>query len=170
MAVFVLTLVLAAGVYGRAITGWIVQGVSKTEPLIHVIVNSTHEAQIVIREILSLNEYGTEDKEDPDKTEIRKLQVELHGHVFIKQRRVAHRTPWNLRTWGVLADPYDLRNVDMRKEKRRADGEEDEGNTPPSQSDVELESGLLRKEDKRREENSRNSTTTRLTGGTLHPS
>ncbi|KAI4259739.1 MAG: hypothetical protein L6R42_004428 [Xanthoria sp. 1 TBL-2021] len=32
MAVFVLTLVLAAGVNGRAITSWIVQGVSKTEP------------------------------------------------------------------------------------------------------------------------------------------
>ncbi|KAL8878313.1 MAG: hypothetical protein Q9192_008479, partial [Flavoplaca navasiana] len=168
MAVFVLTLVLAADVYGRAITGWIVQGVSKTEPLIHVIVNSTHEAQIVIREILSLDEYGTEDKEDPDETEIRKLQVELHGHVFVKQRRVAHRTPWNLRTWGVLARPYDLRNVDMRKEKRRVDGEEGE-ETPPSQSDVELENGLLKEEDRRTPSNMRNTTTTTLTSGTLNP-
>ena len=162
MAVFILTLVLAAGVYGRAITGWIVQGVSKTEPLIHVIVNSTHEAQIVIREILSLDEYGTEDKEDPNETEIRKLQVELHGHVFVKQRRVAHRTPWNLRTWGVLARPYDLRNVDMRKEQRRVDGGEDEGSTPPSQSDVELENGLLKEEDRRTSSNMRNLTTTTL--------
>ncbi|KAL8751115.1 MAG: hypothetical protein Q9199_006636 [Rusavskia elegans] len=162
-AVFVLTLVLAAGVYGRAITGWIVQGVSKTRPLIYVIVNSTHEAQIVIREILSLDEYGTDDKEDPDETEIRKLQVELHGHVFIKQRRVAHRTPWNLRTWGVLARPYDLRRVDMSKEKMRH-GEVQEG-TPPSQSDVELERGLLmRNEDRRDLENLR-----LLTSGTLNP-
>ncbi|KAI4281666.1 MAG: hypothetical protein L6R38_003509 [Xanthoria sp. 2 TBL-2021] len=115
---------------------------------------STHEAQIVIREILSLDEYGTEDKEDPDETESRKLQVELHGHVFVKQRRVAHRTPWNLRTWGVLPRPYDLRRVDMGREKMRH-GEVQEG-TPPSQSDVELERGLLmRKEDRRDAENLR---------------
>ncbi|KAL8732301.1 MAG: hypothetical protein Q9166_002873 [cf. Caloplaca sp. 2 TL-2023] len=142
MAVFVLTLVLAAGVYGRAITGWIVQGVSKTEPLIHVIVNSTQEAQNVIARILSLDKYSSEDKEYPDETEIRKLQVELHGHVFVKQRRVAHRTPWNLRTWGVLSRPYDLRIVDMTKS---AQVEIQEG-TPPSQSELEL--GLLRKEDR----------------------
>ncbi|KAL8668466.1 MAG: hypothetical protein Q9168_006902 [Polycauliona sp. 1 TL-2023] len=169
MAVFVLTLVLAAGVYGRAITGWIVAGVSKTEPLIHVIVNSTHEAQIVIREILSLDEYGTEDKEDPDETEIRKLQVELHGHVFVKQRRVAHRTPWNLRTWGVLARPFDLRNVDMGKEGVHGDVQE---GTPPSQSDLELERGLLmRKEDRGDSSmaNVRSLTTTTLASGTLHP-
>ncbi|KAI4246118.1 MAG: hypothetical protein L6R40_002070 [Gallowayella cf. fulva] len=145
MAVMVLTLVLAAGVYGRAITGWIVQGVSKTEPLIHVIVNSTHEAQHVIAQILSLDEYGTEDMEYPDETEVRKLQVELHGHVFVKQRRVAHRTPWYLRTWGVLAKPFDLRDVDMSKMNSNAHGEVLEG-TPPSQSELEL--GLLRKEDR----------------------
>ncbi|KAI4096067.1 MAG: hypothetical protein LQ339_007083 [Xanthoria mediterranea] len=172
MAVFVLTLVLAAGVYGRAITGWIVQGVSKTEPLIHVIVNSTHEAQIVIREILSLDEYGTEDKEDPDETEIRKLQVELHGHVFVKQRYVAHRTPWNLRTWGVLARPYDLRRVDLQEKPARLGGDAD--GTPSSlQSDVELERGLLgRKEEDSRGggvENLRSLTTRTLTSGSLHP-
>ena len=173
MAVFVLTLVLAAGVYGRAITGWIVQGVSKTEPLIHVIVNSTHEAQIVIREILSLDEYGAEDKEDPDETEIRKLQVELHGHVFVKQRRVAHRTPWNLRTWGVLARPYDLRRVDLQEKPARFGGDVGAEGTPPSlQSDVELERGLLgrKEEDSRGEvENLRSLTTRTLTSRSLHP-
>ncbi|KAL8688028.1 MAG: hypothetical protein Q9224_004991 [Gallowayella concinna] len=143
MAVMVLTLVLAAGVYGRAITGWIVQGVSKTEPLIHVIVNSTEEAQHVIARILSLDEYGTEDTEFPNESEVRNLQVELHGHVFVKRRRVAHRTPWYLRTLGVLAQPFDLRNVDMSK--LSAHGEVQEG-TPPSQSELEL--GLLRKEDR----------------------
>ncbi|KAL8992891.1 MAG: hypothetical protein Q9169_006756 [Polycauliona sp. 2 TL-2023] len=173
MAVFVLTLVLAAGVYGRAITGWIVQGVSKTEPLIHVIVNSTHEAQIVIREILSLDEYDSEDKEDPDETETRKLQVELHGHVFVKQRRVAHRTPWNIRTWGVLARPFDLRNVDMGKGRWKGRVHEDvQEGTPPSQSDLELENGMLMsKEDKQDSAMAkmRSLTTTTLHSGTLHP-
>ncbi|KAL8800848.1 MAG: hypothetical protein Q9182_004868 [Xanthomendoza sp. 2 TL-2023] len=143
IAVMVLTLVLAAGVYGRAITSWIVQGVSKTEPLIHVIVNSTQEAQHVIARILSLDEYGTEDIEFPNESEVRSLQVELHGHVFVKRRRIAHRTPWYLRTLGVLAQPFDLRNVDISKMSTR--GEVQEG-TPPSQSELEL--GLLRKGDR----------------------
>ncbi|KAL8912226.1 MAG: hypothetical protein Q9171_002740 [Xanthocarpia ochracea] len=157
MAVMVLTLVLAAGVYGRAITGWIVQGVSKTEPLIHVIVNSTQEAQHVIAKILSLDEYNSEDMECADETEVRKLQVELHGHVFVKQRRVAHRSPWYLRTLGVLARPFDLRNIDMLESLH---GE------PPSQSEMEFEHGLLRKED-RQEPNIRSLTT--LTSQSLHP-
>ncbi|KAL8769229.1 MAG: hypothetical protein Q9209_004730 [Squamulea sp. 1 TL-2023] len=147
MAVFILTLVLAAGVYGRAITGWIVQGVSKTEPLIHVIVNSTQEAQHVIARILSLDEYGTEDSEYPDETVTRKLQAELHGHIFVKQRRVAHRSKWNLKTWGVLARPYDLRDADMNKETKMH-GAVVQAGTPPSQSDTDLEHGFLKKEDK----------------------
>ncbi|KAL8896486.1 MAG: hypothetical protein Q9207_007681, partial [Kuettlingeria erythrocarpa] len=45
------TLVPGAGVSSRAITGWIVQGVNKTEPMLHVTVNSTQEAQRVIARI-----------------------------------------------------------------------------------------------------------------------
>ncbi|KAL8867589.1 MAG: hypothetical protein Q9174_005568 [Haloplaca sp. 1 TL-2023] len=95
-----------AGVFSRAITGWIVQGVSKTEPMLHVIVNSTQEAQHVIARILSLDEEytGTQD-------ELRKVQVEIGGHVLVDQRRVAYRTPWYLRFFGVLAEPFDLRRV-----------------------------------------------------------
>ena len=106
VAVLTLTLVLAAGVFSRAITRWIVQGVSKTEPMLHVIVNSTQEAQHVIARILSLDEEytGTQD-------ELRKVQVEVGGHVFVEQRRVAYRTPWYLRFFGVLAEPFDLRKV-----------------------------------------------------------
>lgn len=106
VAVMTLTLVLAAGVFSRAITGWIVQGVNKTEPMLHVIVNSTQEAQHVIARILSLDE-GVQVCED----EVRKIQVEIGGHVFVQQRRVAKRTPWYLRVFGVLAEPFDLRKV-----------------------------------------------------------
>ncbi|KAL9102388.1 MAG: hypothetical protein Q9163_002454 [Psora crenata] len=108
VAVMTLTLILAAGVFGRAITGWIVSGVSKTEPLIHVIVNTRQEAQHVIARILSLDHYGTQ---KPSGNEVRKVQVELGGHVFVSQRRVGSRSPWYLTILGVLAEPFDLRKV-----------------------------------------------------------
>lgn len=109
VAVMTLTLILGAGVAGRAITGWIVSGVSKTEPLIHVIVNTTQEAQYVIARILSVDENSSHESGE---SEVRKVQVELEGHVFISQRRVGRRSSWLLRTLGVLAEPFDLRRVD----------------------------------------------------------
>ncbi|MCJ1266332.1 hypothetical protein MMC22_006215 [Lobaria immixta] len=108
VAVMALTLILAAGVFGRAITGWIVSGISKTEPLIHVVVNTPHEAQHVIARVLSLDNY---DSQETGGNEVRKIQVELDGHVFISQRRVGHRSAWYLKTLGVLAPPFDLRTV-----------------------------------------------------------
>ncbi|KAL8789305.1 MAG: hypothetical protein Q9213_001228 [Squamulea squamosa] len=116
----------------------------RTEPLIHVIVNSTQEAQDVIARILSLDEYGTEDSEHPNETETRKLQVELNGHIFVKQRRVAHRCKWILWILGVLAKPYDLTKVDMKKRTNMLGAVQ--AGTQPSQSDVDLEHGLLRRE------------------------
>ena len=110
VATMTLTLVHGAGVLGRAITGWIVSGVSKTKPLIHVIVNTTQEAQHVIARILSLDDYG---REEIGGNEARKVQVELGGHVFVSQRRVGYRSPWNIKTLGVLAEPFDLREVDL---------------------------------------------------------
>ncbi|KAL8713107.1 MAG: hypothetical protein Q9220_002628 [cf. Caloplaca sp. 1 TL-2023] len=133
MAVLTLTLVLAAGVFGRAIIGWIVVGVSKTEPLLHVIVNSTHEAQKVIKRILELDTYGVE---EPEGHETRRLQIELNGHIFVNQRRVGHRSPWLLRSLGVLAQPFDLRKLDRPPPSDIYEKEI----TPPN----ELELGLLR--------------------------
>jgi hypothetical protein len=133
VATMTVTLILAAGVFGRAITGWIVSGVSKTEPLIHVIVNTTQEAQHVIARILSLDEYGSQ---KTGTNEVRKVQVELSGHVFVGQRRVGHRSPWWLRTLGVLASPFDLRKVDHSETMHN----EYHGST--DRSEVEL--GLMR--------------------------
>ncbi|KAL8924696.1 MAG: hypothetical protein Q9208_003886 [Pyrenodesmia sp. 3 TL-2023] len=133
VAVMTLTLVLGADVFSRAITGWIVQDVNKTEPMLHVIVNSTQEAQHVIARILSLDEdAGMPAHGD----EMRKIQVEIDGHVFVEQRRVAHRTPWYPRAFGVLAEPFDLRKVGIWELARK-------GSQNTSLEEVEL--GLLRK-------------------------
>ena len=43
MAIVVLTLTLAAGIFGRAIASWIVGRVSGTEPMIHVISSAEQE-------------------------------------------------------------------------------------------------------------------------------
>ncbi|KAL8870544.1 MAG: hypothetical protein Q9174_003439 [Haloplaca sp. 1 TL-2023] len=120
VAVMTLTLVLAAGVFSRAITGWIVSG-----------------AQHVIARILSLDEAsGVRVNGD----EYRKIQVEIGGHVFVEQRRVAYRTPWHVRLLGVLSEPFDLRKIDM-SEVVRKDYKESEGSSQPG----DLEYGLLRK-------------------------
>ncbi|KAL8959210.1 MAG: hypothetical protein Q9183_005675 [Haloplaca sp. 2 TL-2023] len=135
VVVMTLILVLAACVFSRALTGWIVRDVSKTEPMLHVILNSTQEAQHVIARILSLDEEytGTQD-------ELRKVQVEIGGHVFVEQRRVAYRTPWYLRFFGVLAEPFDLRKVAV------CEYASTEGLSRSNASTVdEVELGLLRK-------------------------
>ncbi|KAL8689079.1 MAG: hypothetical protein Q9218_005168, partial [Villophora microphyllina] len=130
IAVMTLTLVLAAAVFSRAITGWIVLGVNQTEPMLHVIVNSTQEAQHVIARIVSLDAHGEVQVRE---NEARKVQVEIGGHVFVEQRRVAHRTPWHLRILGVLVEPFDLRAVEMSESQSH--------NSSPL---GELELGLLR--------------------------
>ncbi|KAL9608031.1 MAG: hypothetical protein Q9167_007110 [Letrouitia subvulpina] len=120
VAVMTLTLVLAAGVYSRAITGWIVSGVNKTEPMLHHI----------IALILSLDvHFGQQESED----HVRKIQAEIEGHVFVEGRRVAYRSPWHLRLWGVLAEPFDLREVDMSEVCRK-----ESGGTSPSEEDFRL--------------------------------
>lgn len=136
IAVMTLTLVLAAGVFSRAVTGWIVSGVNKTEPMLHVIVNTTDEAQHVIKQILSLDMAGGIQVRD---NEVRKIQVELGGHIFVEQRRVAHRTPWHVRVLGVLAEPFDLRRVNTSEPMY--DGNKSQRSSPQG----ELELGLLQK-------------------------
>lgn len=58
VAITTLTLILAAGIFGCAVTGWIVTGINKTEPLIHGIVNTTQDSQHLITPMLSLDKYG----------------------------------------------------------------------------------------------------------------
>ncbi len=101
MAIMVLTLSLSAGIFGRALAGWVVSRVSDTEPMIHVISNTRHEAYQAVAEILSIrSDDGTP------------FQVEVNGHIFIDQRRVAKRSRWPVRAFlGVLAEPYDLRKA-----------------------------------------------------------
>lgn len=136
VAVMTLTVVLAAGTFGRAITGWIVSGVSKTEPLIHVIVDTTQEAQHVIARVLSLDKYGSQ---ETGGNEVRKIQVELGGHVFVSQRRVGRRSPWHIRTLGVLAEPFDLRTVHLSETSSSV------FQTSTDHGEVEVELGLMPK-------------------------
>lgn len=100
IAVLVLTLNLLARFFGRAIAGWIVSRVSETEPMIHVISNTRQEAYRAVSEILSLKL----DDGIP-------FQIEVHGNIFINQRRVAKRSSWLVRILGVIAEPYDLRRA-----------------------------------------------------------
>lgn len=99
VAVAVLTLTLAAGVFGRAIASWIVTRASETEPMIHVIAATRQEAYQAIAEILCLKS-----------NDGRPFQMEFKGHIFINGRRVASRSPLKVAILGMLAEPYDLAN------------------------------------------------------------
>lgn len=55
IAVMALTLVLSAGVFSRAIAGWMVRRVADEEPMIHVLVNTGDEANGAPCRILKLN-------------------------------------------------------------------------------------------------------------------
>jgi deferrochelatase/peroxidase EfeB len=96
MAVLVLTLVLSAGVFGRAIAGWMVATVSEKQPMIHVIANNSHEAHECVRHILRL-ESATAG-----------VQIEIDGHIIVNRWRVAKRPRWYVNILGVLANPYNL--------------------------------------------------------------
>lgn len=97
MSVLALTLVLSAGVFGRAIAGWMVRRVAEEEPMIHVIVSSPEEAHHSVCCILKLK---LDDRSD--------VQVEIDGHVFVNGCRVATRSRWYVSILGVLANPYNL--------------------------------------------------------------
>lgn len=97
MAVVVLTVTLAAGLFGRAIASWIVSHVANTEPMIHIISNTEEEAHRAIAKILSLKS-----------TTGSPFQVEINGHILINERRVATRSRITVALLGVLAEPYDI--------------------------------------------------------------
>lgn len=111
MAVMALTLVLSAGVFGRAIAGWMVRRVADEEPMIHVIVNSEDEANKAICCILKLSS-----------ADGAHVQVEIRGHVLVNGRRVASRRRWHVSTFGVLASPYDLLRAQDHHDLKAPDG------------------------------------------------
>lgn len=100
MAVVVLTLTLAAGIFGRAIAGWIVGHVSGTEPMMHVLTNDEKEACQAIAQILRL-------RSDDGSA----FQIEIDGHILINERRVATRSKLMVALLGVLTEPYDITKV-----------------------------------------------------------
>lgn len=97
MSVVVLTLTLAAGIFGRAIASWIVSHVARTEPMIHIISRTKEEAYQAIAEIISLKSNDGSP-----------FQVEINGHILINERRVATRSWLKVAIFGVLAEPYDI--------------------------------------------------------------
>jgi len=101
MAVLAITLVLSAGVFGRAIAGWMVRMVAVKEPMIHVIVTKEEEANHAIARILKV-ELGDDDAH---------VQVEINGHIFVNGWRVSKRPRWHLALFGVMSRPYDLRSL-----------------------------------------------------------
>jgi len=97
MSTFALAFVIGAGIFSRAIVGWIVRRVAETEPMIHFIAHSQEEANHAILRLLKLE---LSDKAD--------VQVEIGGHIFVNGRRVARRSRLHVGFLGVLASPYDL--------------------------------------------------------------
>jgi hypothetical protein len=109
MAIMVVTLVVAAAIFGRAIATWIVMGVDKCEPMLHVVCNSKNEACQIIAKILTLDEHVDFD------ANMRNVQVEIKGHVFVGCRRVGQRSGWYVRLMGIMAHPFDLRRVSTKE-------------------------------------------------------
>ena len=110
MATFVLTCVLGAGVFGRAITSWIVTGIETADPMVHFVADTEDEALFVLARLFSIGPHDT------DVAQSRQIQVELHGQVFLDRRRITSRSLWPPRILGILASPYDLAKA-VYKEK-----------------------------------------------------
>ena len=87
----------------------------------------------LIARVLSLDKYGSP---EIGGNEVRKIQVELGGHVFVSQRRVGRRSPWHLRFLGVLAELFDLRKVHLSETSSHV--------LQASTDDSEVELGLMR--------------------------
>jgi hypothetical protein len=81
MAVVVLMLTLAAGIFGLAIAWYIVSHVARTEPMIHIISRTKEEAYQAIAENVTLKS-----------SDGSLSQVEINGHILINERRVATRS------------------------------------------------------------------------------
>jgi hypothetical protein len=132
MATFTLTLVLAAGVFGRTIAGWIVAGIEQAEPMMHFVAEDELEAHYIIAKLLTfeLND------EDPDlelgDTSPRKIQVEINGHIFVSRRRIVQHSRIPGLLFGIIAPPFDLLKAARKLETHRM------SEAMTSQSDVNI--------------------------------
>ena len=85
MAVMVLTFILAASVFGRSFTNWIVTSIDRGEPLIHIIAKDPKEVHQVILRVLELDHHV-----EPNRAFERNgmpgwlVQIGIGGHVFIR--------------------------------------------------------------------------------------
>ncbi|OAL42538.1 hypothetical protein IQ07DRAFT_362005 [Pyrenochaeta sp. DS3sAY3a] len=105
MATFVLTCVLGAGVFGRAITSWIVAGIQTAEPMVHFVADNSEEAHYILARLFMIG------PDDIEGSGMRPIQVEMRGHVFLDQRRITSRSPWPSRLLGILTTPYDIKAI-----------------------------------------------------------
>lgn len=87
----------SADILGRAIASGVVSHVAGTEPMIHIISSTKEEAYEAIAEILSLRSADGSS-----------FQIEINGHIFINERRVATRSWLKVAMFGVLTEPYDI--------------------------------------------------------------
>ncbi|KAI0381946.1 hypothetical protein F5Y04DRAFT_280177 [Hypomontagnella monticulosa] len=97
VALTTLCLVLAAGVFGRVASMWMVSEMMKEHPVIHRVVRKEEEADEFMYEIL--NTEG--------------LTFELLGHVFINRRCIKRYNRWFnwSSVFGILVSPFNLRKL-----------------------------------------------------------
>lgn len=110
MATFVLACILGAGVFGRAITSWIVTGIETADPMVHFVADSDDEAYHMLARLFMIGRVGMSDNMT------RQIQIEINGQVFLDRRRVASRSSWIPRLMGILTSPYNLARA-VYKEK-----------------------------------------------------
>ncbi len=115
MAVMALTLLLAAAVFGRAIASYITLTVGRSEPMIHVMVNSVSEANQLVAKIMLISRNRQRFSEHP----ARAIQVEVDGHIFVDCKRVAKRSRWHVNFLGIMAKPFDLAKLVRNRNKHR---------------------------------------------------
>lgn len=97
IAMPVLSLVLAAGLFGRIIALWMVSEMMKTNPVLHRVVATRALAAEYIDRILSIDG----------------LVVDVMGHVIVNGRCIQrHNQIFSLASWlGLLAGPFDIRKL-----------------------------------------------------------
>ncbi|KAK2604007.1 hypothetical protein QQS21_003843 [Conoideocrella luteorostrata] len=114
VAIMVLSLLLAAAVGTRAVATYITTVVGRSEPMIHVMVNSQSEANKIIAEIMMLTRHDRRDPNDP----VRAIQIEVDGHVFVDCKRVTRRSRLFVAVLGIMAEPFDLASIVKRTSAR----------------------------------------------------
>ncbi|RAQ99494.1 hypothetical protein DDE82_008225 [Stemphylium lycopersici] len=108
MATFALTLVLAAGVFGRTIAGWIVAGIEQVEPMMHFVARTEKEAYYVIARLLNFELERDDDHVENGGVDPRKIQVEIRGHIFVSRCRIMRRSRLPSMLLGILAPTFDV--------------------------------------------------------------